>query len=85
MIFKGIKVVEFTLFGIGPVAGRFLADYGATVVRVESMTRPDPVRTSAPYANGRPGLNRSGFWVQDNASKYSISLNLKHPSALNVA
>ena len=85
MIFKGLKVVEFTLFGIGPVAGRYFADYGATVVRVESEVRPDPVRTSAPYADGKPGLNRSGFWVQANAGKYSISLNLKHPAALNVA
>jgi benzylsuccinate CoA-transferase BbsF subunit len=85
MIFKGLKVVEFTLFGIGPVAGRFLADYGATVVRVESENRPDPVRTSAPYADGKPGLNRSGFWVQANAGKYSVSLNLKHPLANNLA
>jgi benzylsuccinate CoA-transferase BbsF subunit len=85
MIFKDLKVVEFTLFGLGPVLGRYLSDFGATVVRVESMTRPDPVRTSAPFANGEPGLNRSGFWTQANAGKYSVSLNLKLPDALEVA
>ena len=85
MIFKDLKVVEFTLFGLGPVLGRYLSDFGATVVRVESMIRPDPVRISAPFANGEPGLNRSGFWTQANAGKYSISLNLKHPQAIDIA
>lgn len=83
MVFEDIKVVEFTIFGIGPVLGRYLADFGAKVVRVESATRPDPMRTSAPYAKGKPGLNRSGFWTQANTGKYSVSVNLKHPSAMN--
>jgi benzylsuccinate CoA-transferase BbsF subunit len=84
-VFKDIHVIEFTTFGIGPNTGRFFSNYGATVIRIESSLRPDPVRMFAPYANGKPGLNRSVFWANSNVSKHSISLNLNHPFAIKVA
>lgn len=76
-IFDGIKVTEFTHFGIGPLTGRYLADHGATVVHVESATRPDLVRTSPPFKDGVPGLNRGGFCSLTNSSKLSVSINLR--------
>ena len=76
-IFEGIKVADFTHFGIGPMTGRYLADHGATVVHVESATRPDSVRTSPPFRDGAVGLNRSGFFASLNTSKMGLSINLK--------
>ncbi len=84
-IFKDIKVVEFTIFGIGPLAGKLLADFGASVIRVESVDRPDPTRLFPAYKDGEPGVNRSLFWANQNTSKLSMALNLNHPRAIQVA
>jgi crotonobetainyl-CoA:carnitine CoA-transferase CaiB-like acyl-CoA transferase len=37
----GLKVLDFSWSVAGPYVGRLLADFGATVVRVETRTRPD--------------------------------------------
>jgi hypothetical protein len=42
--FAGLKVVDFCWVVAGPMTTRYLADYGATVVRVESAHRPDVLR-----------------------------------------
>jgi benzylsuccinate CoA-transferase BbsF subunit len=84
-IFKDIKVVEFTIFGIGPLAGKLLADFGATVVRVESIERPDPTRLFPAYKDGKTGVNRSYFWANNNTSKLSIELNLNNPESVKMA
>ena len=83
--FEGVKVVEFSWFGVGPRTIKFLAEYGAQVVKVESANRPDPGRTVAPFAEGKPGVNRSIMWCRYNNSKLGMCLNLKHPKAVEVA
>jgi benzylsuccinate CoA-transferase BbsF subunit len=83
-VFKGINITEFTLFGLGPVTGKFFSHYGATVVRVESSLRPDPTRMWPPFANDEPGVNRGGFWAHMNTGKRSVCLNLKHPKSAGV-
>jgi len=82
---EGIKVVDFGWVATAPLVARYLADFGATVVRIESSKRPDLTRISAPYKDGVPGLNRSGVFPMYNSSKYSIGLNLSHPEAIEVA
>ena len=62
----------------------YLAEYGATVVRVESRKRPDPLHTSPPAAPGQ-GLDRSGYYANYNANKYALGLNLGSPKAIEVA
>jgi crotonobetainyl-CoA:carnitine CoA-transferase CaiB-like acyl-CoA transferase len=77
---KGIKVVEFAAYAAGPVIGKHLADHGATVVHVESRTRPDGFRTHyPPYKDNVYGLNRSGLYALCNNDKLDITLNLKKP------
>lgn len=84
---EGIKVVEFAAYAAGPVVGKYLADFGATVVHVESRVRPDGFRTHyPPYKDNTYGLNRSGLFALCNNDKLDITLNLKKaPKATELA
>lgn len=81
----GVKVIDFGWAASGPAIGKCLADYGAQVVRIESSKRPDILRISAPYKEGIPGQDRSGFFARHNVGKYGITLNLKHEKGIEIA
>jgi len=81
----GVRVLDFSATVLGPTVTRYLADHGATVVRVESITHPDTSRIATPYAGGEFGLNRSGYFATHNAGKLSITLNMRKPKAIEVA
>lgn len=84
-IFEGLKIADFTWLGVGPIAMKFMANMGATVIHIESHTRPDICRVSPPYKDWKPGINRSAFFAVYNDSKYGITLNLRMPEAQKVA
>src|SRR6201998_3884709 len=73
---QDIKVLDFMWVLAGPGITRLLADYGATVIRVESTNRTDPVRTVGPFQNGKSGAESSGLWANNNAGKYGLTLDL---------
>jgi len=81
----GIKVVDFSWYAVGPQTARHLADHGAEVVRVESSTSPDALRLVGPFKDGVSGINRSGYFNNQNPNKYGITLNLKLPQAVEIA
>ena len=83
--FEGVKVADFSWVGVGPKAAQYRADHGATVVRVESETRVDILRTAGPYKDAEPGPNRSHFFGDWNTSKLGLTLDLKTPEAIEVA
>ena len=80
----GIKVLDFTTTIVGPTVTRYLADHGATVVKVESMVHPETLRVGTPYAANKPGINRSGYFAVYNAGKLGMSLNMNKPKAIEV-
>ncbi|MBI4522869.1 MAG: CoA transferase [Deltaproteobacteria bacterium] len=81
---EGVKIVEFAAFAAGPAVGKHLADQGATVVHVESKSRPDGFRTHyPPYKDNIYGLNRSGLFALCNNDKLDITLNLKKGARAN--
>ena len=82
---EGVKVVDFTWAVVGPLTCKYLSDNGATVVKVESSTRIDISRTLAPFRDRKTGVNRSGYFSSINSGKYSVTLNLKHAKAIEVA
>ena len=82
--FQGINVCDFTWVGVGPLATKCLADFGATVIRMESIHRPDQLRLSAPFKDIKPGINRGGYYAVPNSNKYSLALNLDHPKSKGV-
>ena len=88
--FEGVKLIQLCWAGVGVYTCNYLSHYGATTVRVETATRPDPVRQFAPYAptnkEGEPiGLERSAFFsITHTAPEYAIALNFKKPEAIEV-
>lgn len=83
--FAGLRVADFSWVGVGPLTAKYLADHGATTVRVETSQPPDILRVNGPFAGGEFGVNRSHFFGMFNSSKLSIALNLKHPAGQAVA
>jgi len=82
---EGITVIDFTWVYAGPFATRMLAYYGADVIRLESQTRPDQVRTSGlSRVLGDDGPEASQQWHSINADKKSLQVNLKVPEARQV-
>lgn len=77
----GVRVCDFTWVGAGPIATQILSQFGADVIKVESRRHPDELRNAAPFAQGRPGINRSGYFAGRNSDKRSICVDLKHPRA----
>lgn len=82
-LFDGLRVLEFSWFGAGPIGAKWLADLGADVVRVEGVTRPDALRLAPPR---RPeaeaaDLDASGYYNNFNSSKRSIVLEMSRPAA----
>jgi len=84
-VFDGVKVIDFGWVIAGPLTLKYLSDYGATVVCVESNERPDLLRVSTPYKDGEAGVNRAGYFAYFSGNKYSISLDLNKPGGLEIA
>lgn len=84
-VLTGINVADFSWILTGPLVGRYLADWGATVVKIESKVRPDEVRNTAPFKDGIPGLNRSATFANWNSGKYSIAINMKDAQGVTFA
>lgn len=75
----GLKVLDAMWVIAGPWGTRYLADYGATVVKIESTTRVDTLRTIGPFKDGSPGAERSGGWANINAGKFGLNVSLTNP------
>ncbi len=76
---EGVKVVELATFIAAASAGRFMADLGADVVKIESA-KGDPLRHTAP-SEGRPlDMYENTTWDLENGNKRCISLNMKDPA-----
>ena len=83
---QGVRIVEFGGYAAGPHIGKMLANFGATVVHVESRARPDGFRLQyPPYKDGKPGLERSGCFAIFNDSKLGVTLDAKNPRGLELA
>ncbi len=80
----GLKVVEFSWVIATPSAVRILADYGATVVKVETESRPDTMRTVNPFVDEDPHPDNGVGYGVYNAGKRSLSLDLSKPESRQV-
>jgi crotonobetainyl-CoA:carnitine CoA-transferase CaiB-like acyl-CoA transferase len=74
-VLEGLRVVDFSWFGAGPMGTKVLADHGAEVIRIESEYRLDGLRRAGPMPLDRSGPNLSGYYNNHNSSKLSFRLN----------
>jgi benzylsuccinate CoA-transferase BbsF subunit len=78
---EGIRIIDFTAVWAGPFATRILADFGAEVIKLESIQHYDFVRTAVPPKGerGDEPYNRGGYFHQFNRNKIGLTLNLEDP------
>ncbi len=74
----GIRVLDLSRFVSGPLPGRIFADLGADVVKVEAP-EGDTTREFGPVRHGL-----SGVYVQYNAGKRNVCVDLKAPGAVDL-
>jgi crotonobetainyl-CoA:carnitine CoA-transferase CaiB-like acyl-CoA transferase len=75
----GIVVLDLTRVVAGPYCTMMLADLGATVIKIESPSDPDYVRSFPPMLASAGETPLSGFFAQYNRNKLGITLDLKDP------
>jgi succinyl-CoA---D-citramalate CoA-transferase len=70
----GLRVLELGSFIAGPFAGQLLADYGAEVIKIESVNGGDPMRQWGLTVDGE-----SLWWPAIARNKKSVALDLRAP------
>ena len=68
---EDIVVLDLTKVLAGPYCGSILADFGATVIKVEPPIKGDDGRHYGPYQNGE-----SLYYAHLNRGKEGVTLNL---------
>ncbi|MBI3954135.1 MAG: CoA transferase [Chloroflexi bacterium] len=83
-VLEGVRVVDFCWAGVGPMTTRHLADFGAEVIKVESMTRVEVCRRAGPHRSAPPDQDSSTQFGNYNSNKLSVSINVKHPEGVEL-
>jgi crotonobetainyl-CoA:carnitine CoA-transferase CaiB-like acyl-CoA transferase len=78
----GLKIIELGSGAAGPIATRYFVEHGATVLRIESKTRPDFLRVYALGPDNPHGLEGAPMYDGLNVGKRNVTLNLKHPDSV---
>jgi len=81
---SGTNIIELGSGAAGPIATRYFVEQGATVLRIESRSRPDFLRVYALGPNNPHGLEGAPMFDGLNPSKRDVLFNLKHPKAVEL-
>lgn len=71
-----LKVIDLTQMLAGPICTQFMADQGATVIKVEPPTG-DGIRNSGPFHPDDTLRAFGGYFASVNRNKLSIAIDLK--------
>ena len=77
---NGIKVLELGTLIAGPFCSRMLAEFGASVIKIESPEKGDPLRQWRVLKD-----DTSLWWSVQARNKQSLTLNMKEPEAQEIA
>jgi formyl-CoA transferase len=75
----GVKVLELGQLIAGPFAGKFFAEFGAEVIKIESPEGGDPLRQWRQLHNGT-----SLWWYVQGRNKKSVTVNLRAPEGQEI-
>ena len=75
----GLKVIELGQLIAGPFAAKTLADFGADVIKIETLETGDPLRKWRLLKDGT-----SVWWQVQSRNKRSVALDLKQPDAQDI-
>jgi crotonobetainyl-CoA:carnitine CoA-transferase CaiB-like acyl-CoA transferase len=75
----GVRVVEVATHVFVPAAGALLAEWGATVVKVEHPATGDPYRSLVTAGLHRLHGGHDPFFQSANRGKRSVAIDLRHP------
>ena len=75
----GIRIVDWTIWQQGPVAGAMLGDLGAEVIKIEERERGDGGRAMLSFPDGK-----SPYWEMNNRNKKSVAVDLKKPEGVEL-
>ena len=73
----GLRVLDFGIGGVGVEAGRLMGEYGADVIKIETRTYPDFIRTIS-------GSEMSPSFASSSRSKRSFGVNAKTREGLAI-
>jgi crotonobetainyl-CoA:carnitine CoA-transferase CaiB-like acyl-CoA transferase len=80
MPLEGLRVIELATIVAGPSTGKYLADFGAEVIKAEHPTTGDTTRNM--------GFKDSGvalWWKLIGRNKKPVTLDLSHPKGQDIA
>jgi crotonobetainyl-CoA:carnitine CoA-transferase CaiB-like acyl-CoA transferase len=73
---EGIRVLDLTMMWAGPFATRIIAEMGAEVLKIESPTAWDNIRTLIPQPGIAEPWNSSFYFNDYNRDKKSVTIDL---------
>jgi crotonobetainyl-CoA:carnitine CoA-transferase CaiB-like acyl-CoA transferase len=84
--FAGLRVLDLTTFWAGAYLTCYLGAFGADIVKVESIQRPDGHRYSGAFAyEGDDWYECSAMWQGTNLNKRDLTLDLTSQAGLGIA
>ena len=83
--FADLRILDLSTFWAGAYLTCYLGAFGADIVKVESIQRPDGHRYSGAWAHeGDRWYERSGMWQGTNLNKRDITLDLTSAEGRNL-
>ena len=76
---QGVRVIEIGTLIAAPFAARLMGEFGAEVIKIESMGQGDPLRKWRKLHEGT-----SLWWYLQSRNKKSLSLNLKSAEGIDI-
>ena len=73
---EGVRVIDLTWFWSGPHATMNLGAFGADVIKVESVSRPDSYRFTGAAAGESQAWERNYLWNDSNQNKRGLTVDL---------
>ncbi len=78
--FAGLRIADFTSFWAGPFLTHTMAMFGADVIHVESVVRPDGARLMSHWPPSEPQWwEHSSFFHATNTNKRGVTLDMATP------